>query len=120
MFLRKALRELVSVDGDQRRFDPRRRATLVSVVDLLATSENARELGYCSVIRAERVHSGAVVSSAVAPRNDPSKPASAGLEVLVDFSNFSNFTMIDFMIWKGVALVIGAIIYGFWLGLTGR
>lgn len=117
MFLRKTLRELVSVDGDQRRFDPRRRATLVSVVDLLATSENARELGYCSVIRAERVHSGAVVSSAVAPRNDPSKPASAGLEVLVDFSNF---TMIDFMIWKGVALVIGAIIYGFWLGLTGR
>jgi hypothetical protein len=45
------------------------------------------------------------------------KPASAGLEVLLDFSSF---TMVDFMIWKGVALVIGAIIYGFWLGLTGR
>jgi len=44
-------------------------------------------------------------------------PHMAGLEVLVDWSNF---TMIDFMIWKGVVLVIGAIIYGFWLGLTGR
>lgn len=41
----------------------------------------------------------------------------AGLEELVDFSSF---TMIDFMIWKGVALVIGAMIYGFWLGITGR
>jgi hypothetical protein len=39
------------------------------------------------------------------------------LEVLVDFSNF---TMIDFMIWKGIVIVIGAGIYGFWLGLTGR
>lgn len=44
-------------------------------------------------------------------------PHMAGLEVLVDFSNF---TMIDFMIWKGVALVIGACIYGFWQGFTGR
>jgi len=39
------------------------------------------------------------------------------LEVLVDFSNF---TMIDFMIWKGIAIVVGTGIYGFWLGLTGR
>lgn len=36
------------------------------------------------------------------------------LEVWVEF------TMVDFMIWKGVALVIGATICGFWLGLTGR
>jgi len=42
------------------------------------------------------------------------KPAHGGLGGLMEF------TMIDFMIWKGVALVIGAIIYGFWLGLTGR
>lgn len=38
----------------------------------------------------------------------------AGLEVLVEF------TMIDFMIAKGFVLVIGATIYGFWLGITGR
>jgi len=44
-------------------------------------------------------------------------PHMAGLEVLVDFSNF---TMIDFMIWKGIAIVIAAAVYGFWLGLTGR
>jgi len=44
-------------------------------------------------------------------------PHTAGLEVLVDFSNF---TMIDFMIWKGIAIVIAAAIYGFWLGLTGH
>jgi len=45
------------------------------------------------------------------------KPASAGLEVFVDFSSF---TMIDFMIWKGIILVVLAIIYGFWQGITGR
>lgn len=39
------------------------------------------------------------------------------MEVVVDFSDF---TMIDFMIWKGVVLVIGACIYGFWQGITGR
>lgn len=44
-------------------------------------------------------------------------PHMAGLEVFVDLSSF---TMVDFMIWKGVAIVIGAGIYGFWLGLTGH
>jgi hypothetical protein len=34
--------------------------------------------------------------------------------------DLSNFTMIDFMIWKGVFLVIAAIIYGFWQGITGH
>jgi hypothetical protein len=34
--------------------------------------------------------------------------------------DFSNFTMIDFMIWKGIAIVCAAAVYGFWLGLTGR
>jgi hypothetical protein len=29
-------------------------------------------------------------------------------------------SLVDFMIWKGIILVILAIIYGFWQGITGR
>jgi hypothetical protein len=36
----------------------------------------------------------------------------AGLEVLVDFA----FT--DFMIWKGLVLMGGALIYGIYIGFT--
>lgn len=42
------------------------------------------------------------------------KPAHGGLGGLVDFS------LVDFMIWKGIILVVLAIIYGFWQGITGR
>jgi hypothetical protein len=26
----------------------------------------------------------------------------------------------DYMLWKAVAIVVAAAIYGFWLGITGR
>lgn len=26
----------------------------------------------------------------------------------------------DFMIWKAIALIVAAAVYGFWRGLTGR
>jgi hypothetical protein len=31
-----------------------------------------------------------------------------------------DFAFTDFMIWKGIILVVLAVIYGFWQGITGR
>lgn len=82
----------------------------VNLVDLPGAAE--RLDSKTNSVPAEQEVPAVVESSLIIPVKSPH---TAGLEVLVDFSNF---TMIDFMIWKGVAVVIGAAIYGFWLGFT--
>ena len=33
--------------------------------------------------------------------------------------DFSDFTFVDWMLLKGALIVGGAMVYGFWIGLTG-